>query len=185
MSALKKLDPQAVPVRSVQNNLLNSGAYLMPYYDVKPSDPHFVAIQQVGASGVLKGTGIPYQWANQTWFYPDSTINTNVFINDFRHFYEMPWKQTDPLLWKQATEVVWKAGQKWKTPAVVKHNSAASFSNWVQHQSGSWKLNTPDPNTPISRRELAVLLYHTFNPFLASPVNHEGHYVAKPTSNKQ
>jgi hypothetical protein len=184
MSALKKLDPQAVPVRSVQNELLNSGAYLMPYYDVKPSDPHFVAIQHAGASGVLKGTGIPYQWANQTWFYPDSTIITHVFVDDFRHFYEIPWKQSDPLLWKQATELVWKAGQKWKTPAVVKHNSAESFSDWVQRQSGSWKLNTPDPNAPIRRRELAVLLYHTFNPFLASPVNHEGHYGAKQTSNR-
>lgn len=184
LSALNKLDPKAVPVRSVQKELLNNGAYLMPYYDVKPSDPHFVAIQQAGASGVLKGTGIPYQWANQTWFYPDSTVIKNVFADDFRHFYEMPWKQSDPLLWKDATELVWKAGQKWKTPAVVKFASAAGFSEWVQQQSGSWKLNTPQPNAPISRRELAVLLYHTFNPFMASAVNHEGRYASKSISNK-
>jgi hypothetical protein len=183
LSALKKMEPKAVPVRTVQMELLNSGAYLMPYYDVKPSDPHFVAIQQAGATGVLKGTGIPYQWANQTWFYPDSTVTKNVFANNFKYFYDMPWKESSPLLWKDATEMVWKAGQKWKTPGVVKHTSAASFSDWVQQQAGAWKLNTPQPNAPITRREMAVLLYHTINPFHASPVDHKGHYKSKTTSN--
>jgi hypothetical protein len=67
-------EPRAVPVREVQRALLAAGAFLLPYLDVPPDHPHFARIQRVGATGVLKGRGIPHQWANQTWFYPDFPI---------------------------------------------------------------------------------------------------------------
>jgi hypothetical protein len=34
--------------------------------DVPFNHPNFIAIQKVGATGILKGTSIPYKWVNQT-----------------------------------------------------------------------------------------------------------------------
>lgn len=67
--------PSQVSIRKVQNALLESKAYLMPYIDVKKEDVAFQAMQRMGASGVLKGYGVPYKWANQTWFYPQQIVS--------------------------------------------------------------------------------------------------------------
>ncbi len=61
-----------LPVRAVQEELLKAKAYLMPFTDVKPDDPHWEAIQKVGVTGILKGTGKAEGWANKMYFYPDS-----------------------------------------------------------------------------------------------------------------
>lgn len=64
-----------VSIRKVQQALLKSNAYIMPYIDVTPDDEAFGAIQRIGASGILRGFGIPYKWANETWFYPKRIVS--------------------------------------------------------------------------------------------------------------
>ncbi|WP_432709851.1 FAD-dependent oxidoreductase [Pedobacter sp.] len=81
------VDPGAVSIRKVQKALLNAKAYLMPFIDVKPDDDSFEAIQRIGATGILKGTGIPYKWANQMWFYPHHPLSEYTFINGLKSYY--------------------------------------------------------------------------------------------------
>jgi hypothetical protein len=52
----------------------------MPFADVKPDDPHWEAIQRVGLTGLLKGTGKSGGWANKMFFYPDSNANALEFL---------------------------------------------------------------------------------------------------------
>jgi hypothetical protein len=66
--------PREVPVRFVQEELLRSKSFLMPFTDVSPSDPDWKAIQKTGVTGILKGTGKPEGWANKMFFYPDSLV---------------------------------------------------------------------------------------------------------------
>src|SRR5690606_32894661 len=61
--------PSKVSIRKVQSTLLDQGAYIMPFIDVPNTDPQFKILHKIGATGILKGVGIPYKWANQTWFY--------------------------------------------------------------------------------------------------------------------
>ncbi len=68
-------NPLLVSIRNVQNALLKSGAYLMPYIDVKVDTLAFQAIQRMGAPGILKGYGVPYKWANQAWFHPNRVVS--------------------------------------------------------------------------------------------------------------
>ena len=75
MAVRQGREPRAVPVREVQRALLETGAFLLPYLDVPPEHPQFGRIQRVGATGILKGRGVPHQWANQTWFYPGFPID--------------------------------------------------------------------------------------------------------------
>lgn len=74
LSVQQKKQPKNLSVREVQEALLNAKAYLMPYIDIKPDDNAWKAVQKIGATGILRGTGKAEAWANKTFFYPDSTI---------------------------------------------------------------------------------------------------------------
>ncbi|MBK8055602.1 MAG: FAD-dependent oxidoreductase [Saprospiraceae bacterium] len=76
-----------VSIRKVQQQLLKSGAYIMPYIDVATSDKYFAAVQRIGASGILKGTGLTYKWANQTWFYPNKVLSEYDLLDGLRYVY--------------------------------------------------------------------------------------------------
>jgi hypothetical protein len=71
----------------VQEKLLEAGGYLMPYIDVKRDDPAFASIQRIGATGILKGTGVPFKWANQTWFYPNLPMSGYELVKGLRSWY--------------------------------------------------------------------------------------------------
>lgn len=68
------LEPRELSFKKVQAALLEADCWLLPYLDITPTDPYFQAIQRIGTTGIMRGKGIPYKWANQTWFYPDSLI---------------------------------------------------------------------------------------------------------------
>jgi hypothetical protein len=80
MSIKDKKKIRDVSVRAVQEELLKLKCYLMPFADVKPDDPHWEAIQRVGLTGLLKGTGKSGGWANKMFFYPDSNANALEFL---------------------------------------------------------------------------------------------------------
>ncbi len=84
---LENLKPSEVSVRQVQQTLLENRAYLLPFIDVKPNDKAFLAIQRIGATGILKGFGIPYKWANETWFYPDRTVSEFEWLQGLLPYY--------------------------------------------------------------------------------------------------
>jgi hypothetical protein len=71
-AALRNQQPAEVNIREVQQTLLDWKGYLMPYVDITPDDANFQEIQRIGATGLIRGIGEPYLWANRTWFYPDS-----------------------------------------------------------------------------------------------------------------
>ena len=86
--AIKKgVQPREVKVREVQSVLLNDKAYLLPFIDVKPEHENFKAIQRIGATGILKGKGISYKWANQTWFYPNHPISEYDLVQGLKTYY--------------------------------------------------------------------------------------------------
>ena len=59
--------PSEVPVREVQTVLLDHGCYLLPFLDLKPTDPGFRELQEKGIRGEVRGTGRSVGWANETW----------------------------------------------------------------------------------------------------------------------
>lgn len=88
LAVLGKKNIAAVPVRYVQSALLKSGAYIMPYIDVPFNHKQFVAIQKIGATGIMKGKGTPFKWANQTWFYPDSFMTVKELAEGLQPYYK-------------------------------------------------------------------------------------------------
>lgn len=74
ISALRGCSVGDVGVRDVQQVILESGGYLLPYLDVPKSDARFLPYQRVGASGILKGVGMSVGWSNQTWLRADAPL---------------------------------------------------------------------------------------------------------------
>lgn len=82
-------EPKDISIRQVQQELLDANAYIMPYRDVKADDPLFKAVQRIGATGIMKGTGIPYKWANETWFYPERAISEYELVRGLDTYYKI------------------------------------------------------------------------------------------------
>lgn len=173
--AVKTNKPAAeVPVRMVQSELLQNGAYIMPYYDVKPQHPHFLSIQKIGATGILRGRGEPYLWANRTWFVPDSTVQTIDFVRHLAPYAVLQLNNKTQLTIADALEAVWvfAATNGNSNPAwfVNKQSLLQVVSDsWV-----AWGCTNFIPTRPITRAELAVLFDKTVDPFAKRGVNHKG-----------
>jgi hypothetical protein len=71
------VQPRDLDVRSLQSALIKSGAYIQPYLDITREDWYFEPLQKLGAAGIIVAHGVPHQWANQTWIYPDSSVQAS------------------------------------------------------------------------------------------------------------
>jgi len=143
--------PREVSIREVQSALLKEKAYIMPLFDIQPTDPDFEIIQKISATGILKTTGEPSGWANKTWFYPDSTVTIAEFTNGLNSY--------NPKI-----EVV-------NSTDLLTEKAAAAYIQQLTPQ----KTETEYKDSPITKRELARMLHNTLNPF-AKEINFDGHY---------
>lgn len=167
----KQVQPREVAIREVQQALLDAKAYIMPFIDVQSTDPHFAAIQRIGATGILKGAGVPFKWANQTWFYPDRKLSGYELAEGLRPYFEPLrnyWGASgDPLTLQYLLELFSQAGVK---------------ITWKQVQNDWRKLllkGQPAENMELDRRSAAVLTDHYLQPF-RQPVDVRGSLVKAP-----
>ena len=79
LSSKNNIAPKNISVRQVQQALLDANGYIMPYKDVIQKDPYFKAIQKIGATGLLRGVGVPTGWANATYFNPNDKVKFAEF----------------------------------------------------------------------------------------------------------
>lgn len=155
--------PRNANIREVQQLLLDAKAFIMPYVDVKPDDVYWEAIQKTGATGILKGVSKSEGWANKTFFYPDSTISYDEFVNGINQFIPcLPVYDTTigrPVkvkeVWDMLVILLHYIRLKNKTP----HKWPPIILN---EQVIVWKKNIsdnyPGDNAPISRKEIAILM---------------------------
>ncbi len=90
-SVKDNLTPKKLSVRKLQNILLDANGYIMPYVDIKQNSPYFKAVQRIGATGLLKGVGVPNGWANTTYFYPEKNISFADFVSTWKMKFEYPF----------------------------------------------------------------------------------------------
>jgi hypothetical protein len=178
LSLQQKKQARDIAVRDVQAALLKAKAYIMPYFDVRADHPHFASVQRIGATGILKGKGEPFKWANRTWFYPDSTVATATFTNDYKAFAATNLTSSVVTIADAITIVAATAKQ---SPAVQKNtdwnfSSSDALQQQIASKWNSWGFQNFDPQRPVTRLELAVLLDTIIDPFKLKEVDHEGHY---------
>ena len=161
LSQLQNRPVKKVSVRAVQKALLEAGCYIMPYLDLDKNDPHFKAIQRIGATGVLRGEGRNVGWENQTWFRTD-----------------------DPLL---SEEIFAEAYYNGKLPFAKGPVKVGEFVNMlrmlgvpVPAQAGDWwtrmGLMNYDCDRNITRLEAAVVVDTVIDPFNMLGVDYNGNF---------
>ena len=175
LAAREGVAPGDLPVRAVQQALLDENACLMPYYDVRPDHPNFQAIQRIGATGLLRGTGEPYQWANRTWFYPDAPLVDSAayaYLPDY-----LPEWQAKPsgklLSLEDGLPVIQQLCAK--MPESEGHGQ--SVENLLNSIEILWREEGLGPfslKDPLTRTQWAVLLDRLVDPFTHWPVDWEG-----------
>ena len=177
LSVQQNLDAQEIPVRKVQLGLLNSNAYIMPYYDVSLSHNHFVAAQKIGATGILKGEGVPFSWANRTLFYPDSLVNRLALIKDLADFYMLPSTTKTHLTLLEAIDIIIEIAKKnnlQQKQSTWNFNNKKMLSDQIQNAWKQWKFGSFKTDMALTRIQFAQLFDATINPFELQQIDHNG-----------
>jgi hypothetical protein len=165
----KSIPPNKVPVRDVQEELLKQRAYIMPYIDTNPDDHAFASMQKMGAAGILRGSGVPYKWANQTWFYPERMVSEYEWKNGLLPYY--PEIKNAPASGRTVTIEFINEILKIIFPEKLPEINATKWSTWEIDQKYSL-------NTPLNRRTVSILTDRLLNPF-QFPVDLNGQIVLK------
>ena len=184
-AAKENIPAEKVSVRKVQNGLLQTNAYIMPYFDVSLKHPHFEAVQKIGATGILKGQGVPTGWANRTYFHPDSLVNRKDLVNDLAPYFPIKNNQQKNIRLSEAIDLIMQMAADKKFDDANHLKISASNYKWnfqnkalltqqIQQAWVSWKLGYFNMNMPLTRLEFAVLLNATIDPFNLKQVNHQG-----------
>ena len=167
IAARENKTPADIQVRKVQAALLEAKAYLMPFIDVDKNDIAFAAMQRVGAAGVFKAYGVPYKWANQSWFYPDQLVSEFEWINGLT-----PYILKAPQIAASGAPVTLKFVKKLTEQSAGRLDFSEIEKNW-----NNWGIAQEfDENTPLNRRTMSILTDHLYDPF-AFPVDHQGNRI--------
>ena len=154
-----------INIRKVQQVLLNAGAYLLPLVDVNPSDKAFQAIQRITVSGILKIKGESYQWANRSWFYPDTTLTVNEFSEGLNAF-----DQKVAVVNDQSVLTVQKASGL--LSVLLNRDTLTEIEKlWESRMDRKF-----DNQLAITKRELSILTDELVRPFETKSIGFDGNY---------
>lgn len=167
ISVQKRQPVEAVAVRDVQQAILSSGGYLLPYLDCKADHPHFKSFQRIGATGILKGEGMNVGWQNQTWLHVDSILMRQDLIEGFSQF-NPDWMIVGADEQVTVGEVCRFVEANSKETPDLKIDDA----QWTR-----LGLTNFDSQRSITRGEFAVLMDSYLDPFSMKGVDIEGFFI--------
>lgn len=171
MAAERGNTADQLDVRAVQDSLLVHGGYLMPYMDVLPDHPHFEAIHRLGATGILKGKGIPYKWANQTRFYPDTNLMVQTLLSDLSDWLG------DTKLVEELPQTEWVNGQFLVALVqLLQVDQEAAKAEDIQTSITDCQAGEYDPAAPLTKACIATILDQYLDPFHIRKVDIQGNW---------
>ena len=138
-----------VPVRDVQNALLDAGGYLLPYLDVPRDHEWFKSLQRIGSTGIMKGVGKNAGWSNQTFFRADDITQASDLegLKDIYPLTEYDFSETD-LTVKQAVDLI---------HLVARQNSIEISEAGLQESLAMiFRGGAGEPDRPVLRGEMAL-----------------------------
>ena len=160
-------------IRAIQVELLDFKGYLLPFTDIS-GDPYWRAIQQVCATGMLRGRQRVIKNKEQFLFQPDSIVTTAEIKPVLTEIY------TRAFLWFNIA----KPGKEFTVGNLLSFISELTLTDPDNLQrkiekewSAQYKFKLAfDMERPITRREFAILANQYLNPF-ARAVDLDGRIV--------
>ena len=144
-----------VPVRAVQQAVLDAGGYLLPYLDVPRADSLFVALQRIGATGIIRGEGRTEGWSNETWVHSEQ----DVTADDLRRLYQYHGVALPAM------------------PQLVVGRDIKRAVDVIASRQGVAHVTLPegyDDDRPMSRGQFALWVDRVLDPFGRIAVDHNG-----------
>jgi hypothetical protein len=178
LSIQHHLTPADLSVRKVQQVLLESGAYILPYSDINPSNAAFLSLQRIGATGILKGKGKNTGWENHTYIYPDSMLfrkDLQEGLRDWLDPDELRFPDEKAISLKEILLIIQKIGRRY-----VKNDPDRELSSLLTESEkicNAYQLTFPDPKAPVDRKTFAVLLDQLVDPFSLREIDHKGNFI--------
>jgi hypothetical protein len=162
--AFFKTTSKNLKVRAIQGELLDFKGYLLPFDDINPRDHYFRAIQQIAATGLIKGV-VRKLNDDQTkyLFMPDSAVYTAEIKPVLTEIYSRAF------IWFNNTQ----PGLKFTTGNLLSFISEITLTDPQGFQltmQREWKNRYKfksefDLDHQITRREFAILANQYLNPF--------------------
>lgn len=158
-------EPAEVPVREVQEVILDDGGYLLPYLDLPSTDPRFKAMQRIAATGILRGRGANVGWSNQSWFDADRSVSEALLRKGLREVYPAVAESSD------TTSVCGRSLTAMLSEALGSDATAAVGEN------AAALLEEYDVERPLTRLECALLIDAVADPFHRFEVAVDGRFL--------
>jgi hypothetical protein len=161
--AFYKTTTKNLNVRAIQGEILDFKGYLLPFSDITLNDINFRAIQQVSATGLLKGVQSANGKTAAVLFVPDSTVSTAEVEPVIKEVY------TRAFIWfnKEKPAAQFTIGNLLSFISEITLSEPKLLQKTLEKQ---WEANYKfkqafDVNRPITRREFAVITNKYLNPF--------------------
>ncbi len=159
-----------IPVRDVQNALLDAGGYLLPYLDVPSGHEWFKSLQRIGSTGIMRGVGKSSGWSNQTLFRAsDVTISSELEgLKDIFPLTDYEFSNMSMTLQSVVDLIRLTAGQ---------NGIQMSEAGLTEALTMIFNGRVPDMNRTALRGETAFLIDKALDPFNAMDVNIKGGFI--------
>lgn len=164
-------NPADIAVRDVQNAILDAGGYLLPYIDVKVSDPMFAPLQRIGSTGIMKGVGRSEGWSNRTWFRADTVLIASE-LTGLAEFYPA----AGPVI-ESKGESVLTLGESMELIGRITGKAEQDVRADTEKIWTGFGFGAIEPGRPVLRGEMAVLLDRLLDPFNARQVDITGKLI--------
>ena len=162
-SIKNNISTNEIDIRDIQTKILNNGGYIQPYLDVEKNHPFFKAYQRIGSTGILRATGLNIGWSNQTWFYPEKSIDLDQLLKDLGNYYDLNKNPLSDL----------------RTKTIFKWISLVQNQE-IKNQQKIWNalgLSNFNSDRKINRGEFAIILDYFLNPFNNFKVDVKGNII--------
>lgn len=172
--AFFKTTTKHLTVRIIQGEILDYKGYLLPFTDIPQKHPHWRAIQQVSATGLLKGIQKTNGKSVEVHFEPNNAVSTEEIKPVLTEIY------TRAFLWfnKEKPGAQFTVGNMLSLISDFTLTDPKTLQIYLQKAwTPTYKLTgTFDLSRPITRLEFAVLANKYLNPF-AKTVDLSGRMV--------
>ena len=173
LAAADGCEPSEVPVRRVQEVILDDGGYLLPYLDMPSTDPRFKAMQRIGVTGILRGRGANVGWSNQTWFDAGKHVSEAELRCGLHAVYPAVAESADPAAVNGTRLAAMLSEALGKDTAAAVHEKAAGL------------LADYDAARPLTRIECALIIDALADPFRSVGIDIYGNYIHATNENPQ
>jgi hypothetical protein len=167
--AFFKTTTKNLNVRIIQQELLDFKGILLPFADIRSDDKYIRALQQIGATGLLKGI----RRGNDLLFSPDATITTAEIKPVLNEIY------TRAFIWfdKEKPGEMFTVGNTVSLISEFTLTDLKTLQNTLQKDwQAKYGFKNFDATRQITRLEFAVLVNQYLNPF-ACKIDLEGDIV--------